>query len=406
MKILLINKYLYPKGGADISMLNTGKLLSARGHEVFYWGMKHPQNVFHENEKYLLNCIDYDKKHSLKESLKQSINILYSFEAKSKIMQLISKEKPDIIHLNNIAQQISPSILDVFSKFKIPCVMTLHDYKLVCPVYLLYVNGKTCEKCRQKKYINCFLNKCTKSSYMKSLVSTAEMYLHHSILHIYKKIDTFISTSKFLKNKLNEMGFKDDIVCLPDSINPEEYNPHYGFSEKAVCYIGRLSREKGLLTLINAMAGLNFELKIIGDGPMRKMLEDRVKDLKLQNIRFLGYKSGNELNDEIAMSIAVVIPSEWYENNPRSVLEAFALGKPVIGARIGGIPELVMDNFNGFTFEPGNHQDLREKMLYLIRNSSKISEMGKNGRRFVEENFNPSLYYDKLIEIYNSVLNK
>ena len=371
---------------------------------VYYWGMRHPQNAYLENEKYLLNYTDYDKKNSFRQTLKQSINILYSFEAKSKIMQLIKKDKPDIVHLNNFAHQISPSILDVFSKYKIPCVMTMRDYKLVCPVYSLYVNGRTCEKCKQKKFINCFLNKCSKNSYLKSLINSAEMYLHHSILHIYKKIDIFISPSKFLKNKLSEMGFKYDVVYVPNFINPEEYDPNYGFSEKAICYIGRLSSEKGLLTLIKSMVGLNFELKIIGDGPIKNMLEDRVKDLKLQNIRFLGFKSGNELKEEIAMSIAVVIPSEWYENNPRSVLEAFALGKPVIGARIGGIPELVMDNFNGLTFEPGNHVDLREKILYLTGNSSKISEMGKNGRRFVEENFNSSLHYDKLIEIYNSVL--
>ena len=404
MKILLINKFLYPKGGDAISTLNTGKLLSDRGHRVYYWGMRHPQNAYNENEKYLLNYTDYDKKNGLKQTLKQSINILYSFEAKSKIIQLIKKDKPDIVHLNNFAHQISPSILDVFTKYGIPSVMTMHDYKLVCPVYSLYVRGRVCEKCSRKKFINCFLNKCSKNSYLKSLINTAEMYLHHSILHIYDKINLFISPSKFLKNKLYELGFRGNIVYLPNFVNSEEFIPQYQFYEKTFCYIGRLLSEKGLLTLIKAMAGLNIELKIIGDGPIKNMLENRVKDLKLRNIRFLGFKSGNELKGEIAMSMAVVIPSEWYENNPRSALEAFALGKPVIGARIGGIPELVIDNFNGLTFEPGNHMDLREKILYLISNSSKIPEMGKNSRKFVTNNFNSSSHYNKLIEIYNSVL--
>ena len=404
MKILLINKFLYPQGGDSIMALETGKLLSKKGHEVVFWGMNHPKNQYFPYQDYFISNIDYNKHLKIFQKLKYSLKIIYSFEAKSKINIILKKLKPDIVHLNNFAHQISPSILDVFKKYQIPVVMTIHDYKLVCPAYIMLLNNKICERCKNGRYYYCFLNKCTKGSMPKSFVNTIEMYLHHKILKIYNNIDVFISPSKFLINKLKEMGFNGDIVYLPNFVNSEEFIPQYQFYEKAVCYIGRLSSEKGLQTLIKAMVGLNIQLKIIGDGPIKNILEARVKDLKLQNIRFLGFKSGNELKEEIARSMAVVLPSEWYENNPRSVLEAFALGKPVIGAKIGGIPELIKNYKTGLTFIPGNANDLSKKITFLSNNPKMIKVMGRNARKYVEDNYNSLIYYQKLIKIYKEAI--
>lgn len=406
MKVLLINKFLYPKGGAEISTLNTGKLLTAKGHKVLFWGMKHFKNPDYPHKELFVSHVDFNRSMGNFRKLKTSINFIYSFEAKNKVEKLIEREKPDIVHLNNFAHHISPSILDVFENHEVPTVMSLRDYKLVCPSYSMLSDGKPCERCKNGKYYWCFLNKCTKESYSKSLLNVIEMYLHHKILHIYDLVGVFISPSMFLKEKLKKMGFQKQIVYIPNFIDEKDYLPGYNSNGKTICYFGRLSREKGLFTLVDGMKGLGARLKIIGDGPLRKDLEERVKNENINNITFLGYKSGDELKEEVRNSIVVILPSECYENNPRTVLEAFALGKPVIGSRIGGIPELVRDGETGLTFEAGNIEDLRGKIECLINSPSRITEMGKNARRFVEENFNPEKHYQKLMKIYRTALKK
>ncbi len=404
MKILLINKFLYPKGGDAISTLKTGKLLSGKGQEVFYWGMKYPANPEYPYSEYFVDNVDYEGDLSLTQKMSDSFNILYSLEAKRKIEKFIKIIRPDIVHLHNFAHQISPSILDVFRKYNIPTVMTMHDYKMVCPSYTMFSNGKPCEKCKNGRYYWCFIKKCTKNSSAKSLINVIEMYLHHKILHIYKGIDIFISPSIFLKNKLQEMGFRQKTVHLFNFLDTKDYLPEFGSKDKTICYLGRLSEEKGLFRLLEAMRSINTKLKIIGDGPIREDLKEKVRKENLKNVSFLGYKSGSELKGEVRKSMALVIPSEWYENNPIAVLEAFALGKPVIGARIGGIPELVKDEQTGFVFESGNLDDLRDKIKHLLRNSGLAIDMGKNARKFVEENFNSEKYYRELMKIYKMAI--
>lgn len=406
MKILVINKFLYAKGGDAITALSTGKLLAGKGHTVIFWGMKHPLNPSYGYENFFVSNIEYNGKMTFKEKARASLNILYSFEAKRKMENLIKEIRPDIVHLNNFAHQISSSILDVFRKYRIPTVMTMHDYKLVCPSYSMLLDGKPCEKCRNGEYFWCLFEKCTKDSYVKSLLNVIEMYLHHKILHIYDKIDVFISPSIFLKKKLKEMGFKRGIVYLPNFIDTKDYVPDYNFNSKIICYFGRLSKEKGLFTLLDAMKGIDVVLKLIGDGPLKESLELKVRNEKLNDVNFLGYKSGEELKNEVRGSMVVVLPSECYENNPRAIIEAFALGKPVIGARIGGIPELIQEGETGLTFEPGNTEDSRDKIEYLINRAEKISQMGRNARKFVEKELDAEKHYQRLMKIYQLAIEK
>lgn len=404
MKILLINKFLYPKGGDAISTLETGKLLSKKGHEVIYWGMDAPENPKYPYREYFVSYIDYNGQLGILQKIKVSINILYSFEARKKLDCLLKNVKPDIVHLNNFAHQISPSILHAIKKYNIPAVMTMHDYKLVCPSYLMLSRGKPCERCKEGRYYFCLLRKCTKSSIIKSLVNTLEMYLHHRIIKIYNLIDVFISPSRFLMKKVEEMGFSGKIIYLPNFVNVENIQPSYNYEEESIIYFGRISHEKGIETLIKAVKGLPIHLKIIGEGPLKEYLISMVKNEQVNNVDFLGYKKGEELEKEIKKSMFLVLPSECYENNPRTVIEAFALGKPVIGARIGGIPELVFDGETGYTFETGNAEDLREKILLLLKDSDKIIQMGKKARKFVEKNFNPEKHYKELMNIYLKVI--
>ncbi|HEC93677.1 MAG TPA: glycosyltransferase family 1 protein [Candidatus Atribacteria bacterium] len=416
MKILLANKFFYLKGGSEYVFFEQAELLKKRGHKIIFFSMKHPKNFSSKYEEYFINQVDYEKG-GIRTKISASFKLLYSFEAKRKIDELIRNEKPDIAHLHNIYHQISPSILHALKRYNIPIVLTLHDCKIVCASHLMLANGKVCEACKNGRYYNCFLKKCVKNSKVKSLLNTIEMYLHHKILHIYDLVDVFISPSRFLKDKLREMGFKKEIVYLPNFVNVDEFNPFYEWEEKSIVYFGRLSREKGLFTLIEAVKDLDVKLKIIGEGPIRESLElgvrsegvgdDGVRSRELGvrsegvgNVEFLGYKAGKDLKDEIRKSMFVVVPSECYENNPRSVIEAFALGKPVLGSNTGGIPELVKDKERGLLFEAGNKEDLRERIQYLLQNLQKVIEMGKDARKFVEEELNEERFYRRLMEIY------
>jgi glycosyltransferase involved in cell wall biosynthesis len=406
VKILLVNKFLYPKGGDAISTLNTGRLLEHKRHQVVFWGMNHSSNPSYAYEDYFVNYADFDKPNGVRDKTRLALNLLYSLEAKRKIDFIIKIEKPDIVHLHNFAHQISPSILDTVKKYKLPIVMTLHDYKMVCPSYSMLSNGKVCDVCREGKYYNCFLRRCVKKSRIKSLLNTLEMYLHHNILHIYDAVDIFISPSVFLRDRLKSMGFKGRVVYLPNFIYLDKLAPQYNCSEPSVVYFGRLSREKGLVTLINAIKHTSgITLNIIGDGPIKDELVRKANGEGIRNIKFMGYRTGNQLTSEIRKSMAIVLPSECYENNPLSVIEGFALGKAAVAACIGGIPELVKNGVTGLTFEAGNADELKSKLNYVRINPDKMAEMGKNARRLVESELSAEIHYGRLMDIYEMAKN-
>lgn len=407
MKVLLVNKFFYPRGGAENSFFETARLLERKGHQVVFFSMEHPKNKPSAFAPYFVSNVELNEGGGgLMHNLKTIGRIHYSFEARRKIEKLIKAERPDIAHLNNISHQISPSIIDSLRKFGIPIVMSLRDFKLTCPVYSLLRDGKPCDECRGGRFYKVFANRCTKGSTLKSGVNMTEMYLHHRLMHVYEKIDEFISPSRFLLKKTLEMGFKGSINHLPNFVSVDEYTPSYSSEGDSIVYVGRLSEEKGVSTLIESVKDVNITLKIIGDGPLMPSLKEEVRARGQRNVLFLGFKSGEELKDEIRSSLFTVISSELYENNPRSVLEAFALGKPVIGARIGGIPELVKDNVTGFLFTPASSEDLKNKIRAFLEKKPTIISLGKNARKFVEKEFNPEIHYAGLMKIYETAIRK
>jgi len=406
MNVLLINKFLYPKGGDAISTITTGRILESYGHHVVFWGMAHPSNPPYPYQDSFVSQTDYDLENRWSSKARSALNILYSTEARRKIAGLLNVFKPDIVHLNNFAHQISPSILDEIKKHDIPTVMTMRDYKMVCPSYSMLAKGKFCERCAHGRYRYCAFYRCTKGSLFKSLVNVAEMVLHHDILHIYDKIDLYVSPSRFLMNKVKEMGLKGDVLWLPNCVDMADFKPSYNSQENSMVYVGRLSSEKGIETLIEASKGLGVRLKIIGDGPLKGHLEDICRKDNILHVDFLGYLTGDALLNEIRNSMFLVIPSECYENNPRSVIEAFALGKPVVGARIGGIPELVKDWETGLTFTSGDAVDLNSKIKLMIDNKDRLPDMGKNARIFVEKELSAEIHYNRLMDIYTLAKDK
>jgi glycosyltransferase involved in cell wall biosynthesis len=415
MNILLINKYHYYRAGPETVYLTTAELLKRHGHNVIFFSMDHPENLPCETSEYFVPHVDLNVPHNILNQIRIAGRILYYFNARKNLSKLLDRYPVDIAHLHDICYHISPSILHELKQRGIPIVMTLHDMKMVCTAYYMFADGKICEACCKGRYYMAIVRRCVKDSLFKSAIATLEMYLHHKILNIYNNIDIFISPSLFLKKKLKEAGFNKKIVHLSNffelhdiTLRSKKGCTDGGEEKKSIAYIGRLSTEKGLFTFLDAAKLLkdkreNIQVNIIGDGPLMNELQKKVKMQQIDNVRFLGYLKRENVYEEIRKSFAVVLPSECYENNPLSVVEAFALGKPVIGSRLGGVQELVKDYERGLIFKTGNAYELSMKIKYLMDNPDIAKEFGKKGRLFMEKELNPEKYYQGLMEIYKSV---
>ena len=404
VQVLLANKFFFEKGGAEKSLFETARLLQERGHQTRFFAMQHFRNRASPDAKHFVSEVNYDDP-GLGMRLKSGARMLYSLEAARKLGGLLDEHRIDIAHLNNIYHQLSPSILRTLHRRGVPMVMSLRDYKVVCGSYQMLSQGQPCEACSGGRYFQASVKRCVKDSAAASLLTTVEMFLHHRVLNLYGLVDVFIAPSAFLKDKVRQMGFKGRVVHLPNFVSGVAgVVPRYGSAKPRLVYFGRLGREKGLATLIRAVKGLPVSLEIIGEGPMREPLEAMARCEGVTNVEFAGYMAGGRLDRHVAAATAVVVPSQWYENNPRSVIEAFALGKPVIGARIGGIPELVRHQDTGLTFTPGDAQDLRAQIDHVLTRPAQAVEMGRRGRHLVETELSPDRHYAGLMQVYEQAL--
>ncbi len=388
-------------------MFNVAKMLSANGHRVAFFSMQHNENAASEWNKYFTKNVDYGKESGITENIKNAVKILYSREAEEKLLRLATDFNPDVAHLHNYHHQLSPSIIHALNKSNIPIVAKLSDYKIVCPSYHMLNHEKTCNLCKGRRFYKCFLTKCHKNSYAKSLTVTLEQYLHHNIMKSYDHIGYFICPSRFIMDKCREMGFKGNFAYLPNFVERVD-TVKFGkdCNHRKIVYTGRLSHEKGLNTLVNAIKESQAELDIVGDGPLKNSITRRIERENIGNVHLSGHLTGQKLLNKIREGIATVLPSEWYENNPNSILESFSLGKPAIGSRIGGIPELIKDGETGFLFKPGDSADLRDKIESLLNNPEKAVQMGKNARDFVERVYNAETHLEHLMEIYKNAISK
>ncbi|MBD3288385.1 glycosyltransferase [candidate division KSB1 bacterium] len=409
MKILMVNKYNYIKGGSERCLFEVTDLLKEKGHQVVPFAMKDEQNVDVEYSRYFVDAIEFNNLNFIEKvtgAPKIIGRIIYSKHAKEKIEELIEAEKPDIAHLHMIDHQISPSILPALKKHGIPIVQSVHQYKVVCPNYRFYIPQKNeiCERCLSGNYFHPVIQKCHKNSYAASLLVAMESTIH-KMLKLYDHIDYFIAPSKFLQGKLVEGGIpKEKVLYIPHFLRLEEYKPTYRYDDYFI-YLGRLSEEKGLVTLLNAMKGIKrSELKIIGDGPQRSELEHIAKKENLKNVQILGKKSGDELKKLVSNATFMIIPSEWYENAPMVIYEAFALAKPVIGADVGGISELIIPGKTGFLFPLRNIKELQNHIEYFLNHRDAAPEFGKRARELTEQKFSEETHYRRLSSVYKSLM--
>ena len=405
MKILMVNKFFYIKGGSETYYFSLKKLLEHHGHTVIDFSMKDEKNFESPYSKFFVENVDYNKKQSIFDKIKEAEKIIYSFEAKKKIEELIKETKPDIVHLHIFQHQLSLSILDVLKKYNIPIVYTAHDLKMICPNYKMLTHGKICEECKGQKYINCLKNKCLKDSMVKSAVAMMEAYIN-KWRKAYDKIDYIITPSEFYRKKFIEFGIDENKIShIPNFLSTEQVDYDVIPNQDYFLYFGRLSEEKGIMTLIKAMEGIKSTLKVVGTGPLQDEIKQFVKDKNYNNIEILGFKSGKELNTIVANAKAVVLPSEWYENGPYSAIESLKSSRPIIGSDLGGIPELIEENKNGFIFKHGNVEELNEcikKIEDLKQNE--ILEMQKYSKKIFLDKYTDVTHYNSIMKIYEKVV--
>lgn len=406
MKILMVNKFYYIKGGSETYYFSLKRQLEKMGHVVIDFSMKDEKNFDSPYSNYFVNNVDYSRNASIKSKIKMASNIIYSKEAKEKFELLVQNEKPDIVHLHIFQHQISPSILDVCKKYNLPTVYTAHDLKMICLNYKMMHHGSICEDCKDGHLYHCALNKCVKDSFSKSIINVFEGYIHRC-RKSYDAIDYIITPSYFYRRKFIEFGVQADrVIYIPNFLDRD--NPKVNEnnnSKKYLLYFGRLSEEKGIFTLIQAMEKIDMDLYVVGSGPLKEGINKYIKEHNMTNIKMLGFKSGQELVDIVGNAKAVVLPSEWYENGPYSAIEALQVGRPIIGANIGGIPELI-DN-NGYLFESGCSNDLIKSIEKMINEDSEsYSTMEVNSKKLFENNYTAPNHLSRLLSVYEMAKEK
>jgi len=405
MKILLINKYFYRRAGAEKYFFDLARLLESHGHEVAFFAMHHKDNEESKWSKYFVKEMDLTERRGFVMDFETASDFVYSTEAKENLSRLLKEFKPDIVHLHNIYHQLSTSILDVLKEIDAPKVMTLHDYKLICPNYSLFTEGRVCERCFRHKYYQAIIHKCVQNSYSASALAAYEMYIVRA-RHIYENVvDCFVSPSLFLEDKIRDWDVEiKRIEHVPNFLFLEDYAPNYALGNYYL-YFGRLAEEKGLADLVNVFGELGkINLRIAGTGPLEESLKETVKIQNLNNIEFVGFQSGEALNELVAGARAVIVPTLVYDNYPYSVLESQALGKAVVASRMGGIPEMIENNTTGYLYEPRNKFDLRARVEETMRENGELKEIGHAARERVERENSAEVHYEKIMSIYNSLI--
>ena len=404
----MCNSFYYLRGGSERCFFDLTEVLSSHGHEVVPFSMLDERNFPTSYSEYFLSNCDFSSQlgagGSVVDKLKAVERVIYSREAAHQIKRLIDDTKPDIAHLHLIAHEISPSILPVIKLAGIPVVQTLHDYKLLCPNTTFISNGRICEECKTHRYYQVVLNRCKRGSWAASGLAGLEMYAHKAMRLYERYVDTYIVPSRFLQGKLEEYSVPTPTLHLPNFLYLERFEPCYEPDDYFV-YSGRLVAEKGILTLIKAMDQVKrSHLFIAGAGDLEDELKTYVKDHELQNVTFLGHLPSDKLISLVQKAQFSVMPSEWYENYSMSVIESLACATPVLGSHIGGIPEQIKDGWNGLLFDPGNVDQLAEKINYLLDNPQSAIEFGHNGRLQVERTNNPEIYYREIMSLYESLV--
>ena len=397
MRILMINKFLYPNGGSETYIFKLGDYLKSQGHEVQYFGMEHKGRCVGNRVNAYTSDMDFHGESRLAK-LTYPLKTIYSSEARKKLRLVLNDFKPDVCHLNNFNYQLTPSIILEIQKWrkegnKCRIVFTAHDYQLVCPNHMCNNpnTGENCEKCLGGHFLNCVKGKCIHGSTARSVIGMleAEFWKRNGA---YDYIDTMICCSKFLKTKMDSNPlFAQKTIALHNFVDKVEWKDTC--KKEYALYFGRYSKEKGIETLIQVCKQLpDIPFVFAGTGPLESELSG------IPNVRNVGFQRGKALEKLIREARFSIYPSEWYENCPFSVMESQMYGTPVLGADIGGIPELIEAGKTGTLFESGNANELKEKIQTLWSDHALTDQYMENCKLIRFDTIED--YYKKLIPIY------
>jgi len=399
MKILLANKFFFDKGGPETVMFQERCSLIGSGQAVVDFSMEDERNFESPFASHFVSQREYRSGTKLSK-LYSALSLIHSREAVSKISALIESTRPDVVHCHNIYHQLTPSIIRAAKSLGVPVVLTLHDFKVVCPTYLRLREGRLCSLCLDGSFAQVLRNRCADGSVEASAVLYAEAVVHRWLGN-YERVDRFLAPSRFMRDAACHRFKSDKVLLVYNGVDTARIAPS-SKDENFVLYFGRLAKEKGIETLLQAHDGtVAWQLVVAGAGPLAESLPKQN-----QLASFVGHLTGEALEATIASSSVVVVPSQVYENCPMSVLESMAYGKPVVASRIGGIPELVVDGETGFLFEPGNVEELRDRVTRLMSDSTLRVQMGAAARRRVETQFSIRKHNADLVNIYQSLVSK
>lgn len=400
MKILEVNKFHYRRGGADHHFLDLCELLKKKGEDVAVFSMKDKRNERNQFEKYFVSNIEFGKLDW--KFFSRPVRMIYSREAKRKIERLIGDFKPDIAHLHLIYHHLSPSILVALNNAKIPTILTIHDWKLICPNYQLFTQGEPCERCRGGKYYQCSLHKCVHNSCAQSMTATVEAYIHHAKKYYENYIDCLIAPSEFVKNKFIEFGWKaEKIVVLPHFISDRIQvlgSASVAPKEKNFVYVGRLSAEKGVDRLIDfwVQNRISYPLNIYGDGPLFNKIKKQA--MKNSSIFVHGQVDREKVFEKLSDATAVIIPSACYETFGLVAIESWARGVPVVASNLGGLEELIKKSGAGVLFD--------WKSDNIVGALEKVDdfELRQKAIAYMREYHDSGEYFKKIMSIFSGLL--
>lgn len=400
MKILMVNKFLYPRGGSESYMLYLAEYLKKAGHQVEYFGMYDDKNTVGNSIGLYTQNMDFHSK-GIGRFL-YPFKIIYSLEAKRKIMQVIDDFKPDIVHMNNINFQLTPSIIYGIKKKNIPLVQTVHDYQMICPNHLLYNFDKNvpCEKCVGGSHINCIKNRCIHGSLVKSIIGVIEAKLY-SWLKTYKKVDLFVCPSHFLENKLLSARkyYKGKTKTIHNFIDKDKFTNTCRKEEPYIAYVGRLSKEKGIENIAGTARLMpEYDFVVAGSGPDEDMLQG------IDNIKLAGFLTGDRLCELVGNAKVLLLPSVCYENCPLSILEAHCMGTPVVTMNSGGMAELVKDGVTGTLVDEPTPEGIAKKLRETIENEEYYNTLNGNCKNEKDNILSVETYCDILIEEYEKLV--
>lgn len=399
----MINKFFDLHDGVDIYTHRTMVELRKRGHETHIFSTRSPKNVATPDAARFVERYNFDRREGWRKDAVKAANFLWNRQAEKAMRLTLDELKPDVVHLHNVYHHLTTSILKPIRESGAVCVQTLHDYKLACPNYKMYTENAVCERCKGGYYLEAVKHRCLYGGFAGNMLAAFEMGMTKATQAYEKTVRTFICPSRFMLDKMREWGEPPGkLEYLPNPVDVPEATPAERCTGPLV-YIGRLYPEKGIDVLVRAVANTpGARLDVVGDGVMRKSLEDLTSDLRATDrIRFLGFKTGQELTDIRNTARALCVPSVWYENAPLTVLEAMASGLPIIASNIGGLPELVEDGVSGFLVKTGNVDAWMEAVQQMDAFSvEQRREMGDAGRAFVSSNMNWEKHLTELERIY------